>query len=407
MRMKKRGIVIALTAVISAISLLSDIDSVVANKSLEQRIQNIQQERAQTQQEKKNRQNELTNLQKERSAVQQEIATIDHKMADTHNQIRVQQQEIQEVEAHIAELQAELERLEMRIRERDELLKSRARSMYQTGGTVSYLEVLLGSKSFGDFIDRISALSLIAEQDRNILEAHIEDQRLVDETKQLVEQELEKLEQSLANLEKLMAQLEEQKKEKDRIVQSLLAQEEDIHDLIGELENKEQILAQQEIAIKQELAAWKARQQAGQVPQVVSGNGMFLRPAAGTLTSSFGTRVHPISGRTKLHRGIDIANSVGTPIYAAEAGTVITASYESGYGNYVMISHNIGGQVYTTLYGHMSAIHVSTGQRVSRGQQIGLMGSTGASTGSHLHFEVHKGPWNGDSNAVNPLGYIQ
>lgn len=408
--MRRKGFLLAVAVVTIFGTLFFSISNVFANRSLEQRIQNIQQERSQTEQKAKEHENELKNIQQERSKVEEEIASIDHQMMETNKEIATQQKEIDEVEEHIDELKEEIEVLEKRIKERDRLLKERARSMYQNGGSVSYLEVLLGAKSFGDFIDRLNALSVIAEKDRNILESHIEDQNQLEKVKKEVEKQLASLEESLANLERLKGQLESQKKEKDRVVQTLLAQEDDIHDLIGELENKAQILAQQERAMQQELAAIRAQQQSSggsHSAPVVSGNGKLLRPASGTITSHFGYRIHPIYGTKRLHRGLDIASGTGTPIYAAETGTVITASYDSGYGNYIMITHNIDGQVYTTLYAHLNSIQVSTGQRVSRGQQIGTMGSTGASTGPHLHFEVHRGPWNGDANAVNPLHYIQ
>lgn len=142
-----------------------------------------------------------------------------------------------------------------------------------------------------------------------------------------------------------------------------------------------------------------------ETPSEVSSS--FIWPASGTVTSEFGMRVHPVTGQRKLHAGIDIANSSGTPIYAPASGTVIRSGVMSGYGNVVFITHNMNGQVYTTVYGHLEASLVSAGQTVSQGQQIALMGNTGISTGPHLHFEIHEGPWNGSSNAVNPRKYLR
>lgn len=407
--MRKRAFYIVLAALTLWGMLFVSSSSAFANRTLEERIQNIQQERYLTEQKAKESKNELEKIRNERKQMEEEMAAIDQEMVRTNKEIEAKEKEVSEAKARIDQLKEEIKILEERIKERDQLLKERARSMYQTGGTIRYLEVLLGAKSFGDFIDRLNALTVIVEQDKNILKSHIEDQQKLEEAKREVEKELQKLEQSLAQLEQLKAQLEKQKKEKDRIIQSLFHEEEDIHDLLDRLQNEAEILAQQERAMKQELEAIKRaqRQTGGQAPQVISGNGKLLRPAAGTITSHFGSRVHPIYKTTRMHRGIDIANRTGTPVYAAETGTVITASYDSGYGNYVMITHNIDGQVITTLYAHLNSIHVSAGQRVSRGQQIGTMGSTGASTGPHLHFEVHLGPWNGNQNAVNPLNYLQ
>lgn len=127
--------------------------------------------------------------------------------------------------------------------------------------------------------------------------------------------------------------------------------------------------------------------------------GNFMWPAKGAFTSGYGPRWG------KLHAGIDIANaSSDVPIVAAAEGAVIRSYYSSSYGNAVFISHNIDGQVYSTVYAHMDSRLVSSGQSVSKGQQIGFMGNTGQSTGKHLHFEIHQGAW---KNPVNPMKYLQ
>ncbi|WP_209121442.1 murein hydrolase activator EnvC [Alkalihalobacillus sp. BA299] len=409
-----------------------------ANSTLENKISDIQQERQEKQEEAEAKEAELKEVESEQKQTEAEIRKLDMDVAETDKKISQKKAEVEGIREEIELLKEELVIIEERIDERDELLKERARTMYQNGGSVSYLEVILGSKSFGDFLDRLSALSMIAQQDHSILEAHLEDHRLLEEKKAAVEEQLVKLENHLVELEQLMATLEQQKNEKDRVMKKLLAQSEELHADLGEIEDAEQILAQQEKAIKQELEAWKERERQKELerqreleqqkqqqqeqpsrsnssPSVESapssGSGVLMRPASGRSSSpgkQYGWRTHPITGVKKMHHGLDISNSTGTPIYAAEGGTVIAARYMNGYGNTVMISHNVNGQVLTTLYAHMSAISVSNGQRVSRGQQVGSMGSTGASTGPHLHFEVHEGPWNGaKSNSVNPLKYIQ
>ena len=135
---------------------------------------------------------------------------------------------------------------------------------------------------------------------------------------------------------------------------------------------------------------------------VYNGNGQFGWPLPGYSVGSgsgskFGMRVHPVTGVYKLHTGVDIPAPSGTPIYAAEAGKVITASYKGAYGNCVIIDH---GGSYSTLYGHQSRIAVSVGETVSRGQVIGYVGTTGYSTGNHLHFEVRV-----NGTPQNPLSY--
>nr|WP_249292567.1 M23 family metallopeptidase [Metabacillus flavus] len=116
-------------------------------------------------------------------------------------------------------------------------------------------------------------------------------------------------------------------------------------------------------------------------------------------------RVHPISGQKKLHGGVDIANG-NVPVHAAASGTVIRSSYSSSWGNVVFISHVINGKNYTTIYAHLDSSSVHSGQSVSQGQQIGIMGTTGGSTGTHLHFEVHPGGYTGKGSADNPRKYL-
>lgn len=131
----------------------------------------------------------------------------------------------------------------------------------------------------------------------------------------------------------------------------------------------------------------------------------FITPTNGRFTSKFGWR--DIGSGPEFHKGVDIANFVGTNVMAAAGGRVTFSGEMGGYGNVVMLSHNINGKVYATVYAHLSALNVSVGQDVQQGQSIGKMGNTGRSFGSHLHFEIHKGEWNGGrTNAVDPTQYI-
>ncbi|KNH34964.1 murein hydrolase activator EnvC family protein [Exiguobacterium acetylicum] len=139
-----------------------------------------------------------------------------------------------------------------------------------------------------------------------------------------------------------------------------------------------------------------------------SSGGLFIHPTAGTVTQGYGSAGGE-NGYT-FHNGIDFGGPVGTPIVAAATGTVITASGGGPYGNHVMIAHQLNGKTYTTVYAHMSSLNARAGQRVSQGQQIGALGSTGNSTGPHLHFEIHVGGYSysatGPANSVNPLSML-
>ncbi|TPE66444.1 murein hydrolase activator EnvC family protein [Halalkalibacterium halodurans] len=433
----------------------SSIEDAKANSSLQNQISDVQKERQEKQQEKQKTEAELKEVEKELGEVNAEIERLDKEVEETSRKIRDKREEIEEVQAEIEELKEQIEILEERIAERDELLKERARAMYQNGGSVDYLEVILGAKSFGDFLDRVSALSVIAEQDRSILEAHIEDHRLLEEAKAQVEEKLETLEGHLVELENLMAELEEQQKEKEKVMGELASREDELHGDLESLENDEELLRQQEKALQEEYELWKKQEEerkaaekaaaeaaAAQQAQASSsgGNGGsssgttsrsnggssgggggethsppsssgsgFMRPATGEISSPFGYRTHPVTGQRKLHAGIDIrrGNRSNVPVVAAYDGTVVQSSYSSGgYGNMVIIAHSYNGRQVTTLYAHLESRSVSAGQRVSKGQTIGIMGNTGLSTGPHLHFEVHEGSYRGSASAVNPMNYI-
>ncbi|MGO4888832.1 murein hydrolase activator EnvC family protein [Anaerobacillus sp. MEB173] len=421
--MRRKFVCVVAALLIGVGSLVSGtgIDHASANSQLQGELNRIQEERKEKQNKAEKTETEIKEIESQIRTVEEEMKVIDQETAETNQNIRDKESEIGDTRARIEKLHAELLILEERIAERDELLKDRVRLMYQNGGAVSYLEVILGAQSFGDFLDRISALSTIAQQDRSILEAHIEDKRLVEEMKLLLEEELAALETQLQELEQLRAKLEEQRKQKDKLMSELERKEDELHTDLGELEDSDKILASQEQAIKQELAAWQERerqrkeqerlrqQQQGTSAQTgakptVTAEGTFMRPATGRITSGHGMRWG------KMHHGIDIGKNGRTgdvPIVAAESGTVIRSYYSSSYGNTVMISHNVNGKVITTLYAHLENRFVSDGERVEKGQTLGYMGNTGRSFGAHLHFEVHEGPWNANkSNSVNPLNYI-
>ncbi|MDN4526154.1 murein hydrolase activator EnvC family protein [Fictibacillus fluitans] len=343
---------------------------------------------------------------KNQEATRNEIARIDQSTADTENKISQKETEIHNTKDQVEQLKKEIDVVQKRIDKRDKLLKDRINSMYQSGGAVQYLEVVLGSKNFGDFLDRVVALNLIADQDRQLLEEQQKDKELLVEKKKTVEDKLAALEDKMNELQELKKQLDVQKKEKTRLMASLKKKHSKIEDDVEKYENAAELLNSQEQAIKEE----KARAQQANEQQSTSGSagksasntgsGMIMKPAAGAFTSGIGSRWN------KFHAGVDIAQAGKVPIYAAADGTVIRSDYSSSYGNVIFVTHNINGQTWTTVYAHMRE-RVVQGGSVKRGQLIGYMGNTGHSFGQHLHFELHKGPWNASkSNAVDPRPYM-
>nr|WP_107840392.1 M23 family metallopeptidase [Metasolibacillus meyeri] len=365
--------------------------------------------------------NETTSEIKANENRQQEILSqieaLDKKIVQTNEEIDVVIEDIKVANQEIAELEEAIAELEGKIEARDELLRERMRAI-QANGTVSYLDVLLGANSFVDFIDRFSAVSTLMEADRQIMRDQKRDIESLEEQKLLLENKKKKLEENQAELERLRASLDAQKKDKNKLIDELEREQEKLKkekqlleadysealQVSEELQKK--IVAEQnrlaEIARQQELQ--RRREMANNNIPVVS-SGTWTKPTNGRLTSGYGWR--NIGFGTEFHYGVDIANATGTPIVAATDGIVSYAGPLSTYGNVVILTHSIDGQIFTTVYAHLSGFNVGVGETVSKGQRIASMGSTGRSTGPHLHFEIHIGPWRGQSvGSVNPLRYI-
>ncbi|AOM84247.1 murein hydrolase activator EnvC family protein [Salisediminibacterium beveridgei] len=370
---------------------------------IEQDIETYQEQKQQKSRETEEANQKLEEIEAKINQAYDEFQELDEEAAKTESDIEETERDKAQTEEEISALQIKIEELEERIAERDKLLKDRVRSMYQANGSLDYVEVILGASNFSDFIERISALHSIAKQDRNLLDEHIDDQKALETAQDELEEAALRLENQIEELADLLEDIEQQLKEKEDIVANLEEQKIDTENFIVSNEEEMAIVESQEAAAKEELEQAKARQQSAQ-----GGSGALQWPTPGrTVTSSYGPRTHPVHGTEGFHYGIDISRNGGTTITAAEEGTVIGARYMSGYGNTILISHAIGNQTVTTLYAHLASIDVKQGQRVSRGEKIGVMGTTGVSTGIHLHFEVHEGGWNGQkSNSVNPLNYL-
>lgn len=422
--------------VLSGIASIFLIASLPINDVLAVNLKDLKNEKQQIEQKKdslnssiKEKKNEISSNENTIDNYVSQISSLNGKIEETARNIEIAIDEINETTKEIEVLRDSIADLERRIKERDEVLRDRLRAMQVRGNKVNYIDVLLGANSFADFIDRFSAVNTLMDADRKIMKQQEEDIAQLEAEKKLVEQKLAEQEENRKKLENLKASLESQKQEKNRLIaalekeqQRLYAEKEALEDDLHEAyeiskELEQQIVAEQnrlaaiarEAERKRQAAAAASKNSGGSssvaAPPVSSGT--WTKPANGRFTSGFGWRTHPIYGTARQHRGVDIANSVGTPIVAAADGVVSFAGYMGGLGNAVMITHSINGQIFTSVYGHMSSIGTSKGQHVSKGQYIGGMGSTGASTGSHLHFEIHVGNFSGSGpSAVNPLQYI-
>lgn len=299
---------------------------------------------------------------------------------------------INEKEAEINAKNAEIEALTLQIEETNNKLKTRLKVMYEYG-TTSYLQLILESKGLSDLVTRLSVVKRVYDYDKNVIAEFINTKQQVEDARQLIVNEQKEQIEARDILEKKKSSLEALKSEKQQIIDELNS---DINALEKEEKQKE---ADYE-ALKNELNAALAAESSRSSKSVYTGNGQFAWPSDSStrITSSYGYRTHPISGKQSLHRGIDIGAALGSNVLAAESGTVITAGWNNSYGYYITINHG-GGLV--TLYAHNSKLLVSKGDKVTKGQVIAKCGSTGNSTGPHIHFEVQL-----NGALQNPMNYL-
>ncbi|MBX6395419.1 MAG: peptidoglycan DD-metalloendopeptidase family protein [Alicyclobacillaceae bacterium] len=343
-------------------------------------------------------QNTAAQIQQLRSravTLQEQLQQLQDQLHHTEQQIAELQGQLRTLDAQIADTQAKLIAAEEQLQRRQNLLNQRLRAMYEDG-TVSYLEVLLSSTSFTDFVDRMYALSLIAQQDRKLLEETKRKRDEVNALKNQLEAQRQQQQASLAALSEAQRQMNAQKQmqqEQLQQVQQAQRQEEQ------EYAREQAVMDALSAAIQAQLAAMR---QNNVTVQGSSHAWLWPVPSSHLITSDYGDT----GGRSAPHNGIDIGAPLGSPIVAVDDGVVVYAGPASGFGHWIVIRHANG---LMSVYGHMygSGVLVSQGQQVKRGQVIGLVGSDGESTGPHLHFSVITGfDSAGRMITVNPHSYL-
>ena len=327
--------------------------------------------------------------------------SIDQEMTLLNSKIETINAQITAYGQLIADTQDELDEAEEELLELSQKHRERVRAM-EEGGTLSYWEVLFQANSFTDLLDRINMVEEINAADRSRIEQMRIAADIVEASRLNLAAEKSSLEQSREELTATETVLEEKRAESDELLHELEKKAEEFQLLLDESEVLQeelmQEIAQKEVELKEakydEYLAKLAKE--GENPP---SSANWIMPVSGTLTSAFGMRLHPVLGYYRMHNGIDLAAAQGTPIYATRSGTVTTCSYQAGgAGNYVSINHLDG---FSSIYMHMTHYVVSPGQSVSQGQLIGYVGSTGISTGPHLHFGIsYAGTY------VNPLAYV-
>ncbi len=320
------------------------------------------------------------------------LLELDDQIAQLNEQIEIKEQQIETTKAELAEAQ-EVERQQY------EAMKVRIQFMYEEGDAF-YLEMLFSSSGFADMLNKADYIEAIAEYDRMKLEEYILNGKLIE----ACQAELEAQQAALQTTkEAAQAQKESQEALRQQAQADIAARQGKIDEENATLEQwNAELQAQTETiqALEAQIAAEKKRLQELNQPQQTYDGGAFAWPCPSSklVTSPFGWRMHPVLHYNRFHNGIDIGAKSGAAILAAYDGKVVSASYTSAMGNYIMIDHGDG--LYT-IYMHCSELYVSEGQYVIRGETIAAVGSTGISTGPHLHFSVRL---NGEY--MDPLNYV-
>ena len=319
---------------------------------------------------KKDLETQKTNLKNYVAQLDQNLSQIEQNIADLKNKITAKEEEIAKTQA---ELDAALEREE---NQKDAMIR-RIRIMYEKGDSY-ILDMMLKAESFSDFLNRADFMDLIMAYDRQQWKDFMENRKYIELCKEELEAEKAILDEAKAGVEQEQTNMEALIDQKNR---DITAYESDITNKEQAIKEYKQSIADQDA----EIAALEA-------------GGTFKFPLATytRISDDYGNRIHPTLGIEQFHNGVDFAAPKGTAIYAAYDGQVVAATYSNTMGNYVMLDH--GGGLYT-IYMHASALYVSKDDIVVRGETIAAVGSTGRSTGNHLHFSVRKdgaytSPWN-------------
>lgn len=370
--------------------------------------------------EKKNElQDQIDENEEKINSIDNEVDSVLTEIEQLDSEIMANEEEIETLNAELTSLNNEIDTLETKIEEEQakydeqyDTLCKRLVAQYKMGNT-SYLDVLLNSKSLSDFISKYYIIGKIADYDTKLLEQIDEQKTAIENSKSELETKQSELSEKQAQLKTEELRLSNAKANKNKYVSQLTDEQKALQEQIDKYNEEMQAVEKEFQELARQAASSSSSSGGGYV--YTGGELQWPCPNYSRISSYFGGRSSPGGGvGSRNHKGIDLAASHGTAIIAAEGGTVIkvsnTCSHDygktpstrcgcgGGYGNYLMISHGNG---LVTLYAHCASISVSVGQTVSRGQQIATVGSTGYSTGNHLHFGVLL-----NGTYVNPMSYL-
>jgi len=339
----------------------------------------------QVQQQIQAQQNKTAAAQQKVDSVADQLQKVQSELETARGDYKIIQEKLSATEEQIETNTVILAAAEKKLSARGIILNNRIRDIYQNG-QLSYLDVLLGASDFSDFTTRVDLLKRVINKDLELILKIRAERQLILDTKE----QLDRDRQSILTLKQAA-------EEKKQIIEaSKKAQEKVLAEAVGERDTAER--AYQELVETSRRIEQMIRNNQSSSRGPSGSTGSMLWPAEGPITSPFGWRTHPIFGTQRYHSGIDIGADYGDAVLAADGGVIIFADWMGGYGKAVIVEHGNG---ISTLYGHNSELLVSDGQRVRKGEIIARVGSTGYSTGPHLHFEVRQ-----DGSPVSPMNYL-
>jgi len=351
--------------------------------SLQKKLEESKKTKTQAEQKLNDVRNTKNNIVTEKNNIDKQIASVEDEVLSLSNSIS-------KSDAEIAQKEIELTEAEKQAKEYDGLFKTRASVMYERG-SATYLDVLFGAENFSDFLYKVEMVKQIVDYDKEILKKMSAASQVIRNSKTEIENQKSQKEYNLQILENKKTELSTSLAAREQVIAKLTSQEAEYKKVLDQADKEE-------AKLKSEIQSQLNKKGSSSSTKYTGGKLLWPTPSTTFVTSPYGTRFHPTYKRNIMHTGIDIGAGYGAAVLAAEAGTVLRAGWNGGYGKYIVIDHGGGIQ---TLYGHNSSLLVSAGDKVTKGQKIAAVGSTGNSTGPHLHFEVLI-----NGQHTNPMGYF-
>ncbi len=393
-----------------SVPLVANAAEVDEDEEKKEALENSKQDLQNARDERRSMQGTLSDIKKQQVKLEEAKNDLSEYVVELDGQLIFIQGTLAELDIKIAEKEQEIVQIEQQLKEarenevdQYEAMEQRIRFMYERGNS-AYISLILEAENFSEMLNKAEYIEEISNYDREMLKEYQETKEAIVFLKEQLEKE-----------EEMLQSAQEEAAKKEGEMSDLIDQKEkQIENYETDINNKEKAIKEYEAEIAAQNATIAALE--AQIAQTereladVSGNdvgetpfyggGTFCWPAPSytRISDDYGNRIHPTLGVQQFHNGIDMAAPNGSPILAAESGTVVAATYNSSMGNYIMINH--GNGLYT-IYMHASALYVSTGQKVTRGQKIAAVGSTGRSTGPHLHFSVRQ-----NGSYVNPRNFL-